>query len=335
MVTRPSEVAVLVDTSQSMSLPPELGAGSPSRSARAAQLLESTDLISKLAAEHRISIYAFGDQAEPRLIETRGGELTGATDSAARTRTPSNEERSPSWAVCWSPIGLLLGFVSLIIGAAGRSGSVGWWVVGCAWHAGRRNHLAWAASTAVRSDQTLSQILGIGSQPDDESVDQAEDESELPPTMRVIDWSQEIAAAGAQSRIGDAHSKCPVGPRSRDPRRRRSCSLMAKAMGEPRPASRWRRRGVVRWRFIRWDWAAATRRSTFASSIWTHRAACTRATSLRSRPSCKRSGPRPIEVEVQLLDGLDNPNPSDPKPPTPQIVPPGDVIESQTRAGQE
>ena len=328
MITRPSEVAVLVDTSQSMSLPSGLGAGSPSRSARAAQLLESTDLISKLAAEHRISIYAFGDQAEPRLIETRGGELTGATDSVARTK---NTEQGRTLAILGSvliTIGLLLGFVSLVIGAAGRSGSVGWWVLGCAWML-VAGVILLGSVYAVRSDQTLSQILGIGSAPDNESVDQAEDESELPPTMRVIDWSQEIAAAGAQSRIGDALRNVLS---DHDPATLAGVVLVSDGQSNGGTET-----NVA---------VASARRSEVAiyplglgsSDAPINVRVVDLDAPRRVYPGDKfaitavlqGSGPRPIEVEVQLLDGLDNPNPSGPEITDAQIVPPGDVIESQT-----
>jgi hypothetical protein len=42
------------------------------------------------------------------------------------------------------------------------------------------------------------------------------------------------------------------------------------------------------------------------------------------------SGPRPIEVQVQLLDGLDNPDRSESPSGDAAVVPPGDVVESQT-----
>ena len=48
MVTRPSEVAVLVDTSQSMSLPSGSSAGTNSRAERVAELLDESDMLARL-----------------------------------------------------------------------------------------------------------------------------------------------------------------------------------------------------------------------------------------------------------------------------------------------
>ena len=84
MVTRSSEVVVLVDTSQSMSLPAETLDSTQSRSQRVARILGKTELIEKLSQEHRVSLYAFDDEAQPRLLETRGGEAASdATETVA------------------------------------------------------------------------------------------------------------------------------------------------------------------------------------------------------------------------------------------------------------
>ena len=70
MFTRPSEVVVLVDTSQSMSLPADSQAAVDTRSDRVQKLLADSVLLDKLGAEHQVSIYAFGEQSEPRLIDS-------------------------------------------------------------------------------------------------------------------------------------------------------------------------------------------------------------------------------------------------------------------------
>ena len=61
MVTRPSEVAILVDTSQSMSLPTGTEPATQSRIERAQKLVGESGLLEKLSTEHRVSVYAFGD----------------------------------------------------------------------------------------------------------------------------------------------------------------------------------------------------------------------------------------------------------------------------------
>ena len=64
LITRPSEVAILVDTSQSMSLPASTSGAPQSRAERTTAILAQTDLLSKLAADHRVSVYAFDEVAE-------------------------------------------------------------------------------------------------------------------------------------------------------------------------------------------------------------------------------------------------------------------------------
>jgi hypothetical protein len=72
-VTRTSEVAVLVDTSQSMSLPTSSapGSSSSSRSAQIASIMADSELLSSLEKSHRVTVYAFDDDAEPRELESR------------------------------------------------------------------------------------------------------------------------------------------------------------------------------------------------------------------------------------------------------------------------
>ena len=77
LVTRPSEVAILVDTSQSMSLPADAFASSESRSERVTRLLNETNVLAKLGEEHRVSVYAFDEESDARLIETRGRSTVG------------------------------------------------------------------------------------------------------------------------------------------------------------------------------------------------------------------------------------------------------------------
>ena len=333
MITRPSEVAVLVDTSQSMSLPTGLSMGSPSRSARATQLLESTDLITKLATEHRVSVYAFDDQAEPRLIETRGGE--GATEDEPSAQASESVQAS-TFAIFGGlliAIGLLLGLISLLIGAAGRSDAVGWWIVGSALTL-VPGIICLGSVSSIRSDQPLSQILGVDSVQASSPVDDSAEEPAPPPTIRVIDWSQELAAAGSQSRIGDAIRNVLA---DHDPATLAGVVLLTDGQSNGGTET-----SVA---------VASARRSEVAiypvglgsSDAPINVRVVDLDAPRRVYPGDKfaisavlqASGPRPIEVEVQLLDGLDNPdrNASDSSDSSDSadaaIVPPGDVIETQ------
>jgi hypothetical protein len=206
MVTRPSEVAVLVDTSQSMSLPSSSQASTRSRADRAAELLSGSDLLTRWEAEHRVSIYAFDDQSEPRLLETRGGDLVLGEVQTRQPAEGAGTAFATAGAVCLA-LALLLGFVSLMIGAAGRATSVGGWVAASALLL-VIGIVCLGSVYCVYTDYALAEILSGQDlrSPDEQS---GEEPGEGPPAgepepRRVADWADALAAAGSESRIGDA-----------------------------------------------------------------------------------------------------------------------------------
>ena len=241
VLTRPSEVAILVDTSQSMSLPSTSAMGSQSRDARAAAILGESDLVDSLSKTHRVSVYAFGDASEPTLIETIGGidQSLGEDDGSDETKPSLNESRSsiaiPSAILI--AIGIVLGLVSLAIGALGKpnpsaatpssggsaksrhsdsagaaSPSVGPWVLAAAILL-IVGIVGLGAVACVHTDQSLASILGAsasqsGDQSDNDPADDksANDEYENDETIvqRVDDWSTVVAATAIESHIGDA-----------------------------------------------------------------------------------------------------------------------------------
>ncbi len=325
LVKRSSEVAVLVDTSQSMSLPEQATQSAQSRSQRAAQLLGETDLLTKLSAEHRVSVYAFDAQSEPRLLETRGGD--------GEVETSDEESESSSGASWLALLGAfcivvtaVLSLSSLAVGASGRAATVGYLVLPAAITM-ILGTLFLGSIYAIRSTETLSQILG-GSAPDttesqDDGTDTAESDK---PVIRVTDWDDEIAASGAQSRIGDA-VRSVLG--DHDPSTLAGIVLLTDGQangGTAATAS-----------------VAQARRSEVAlypvglgsSDAPVNVRIVDLDAPRRVYPGDKfaisgvlqASGPKAIEVEVQLLDGLDdgtNRGPND------EIKAPGDVLDSQT-----
>ena len=128
MVTRPSEVAILVDTSQSMSLPAGIEPTTQSRIKRAQKLVGDSGLLEKLSSEHRVSVYAFGDGAEPRLIDSMGG-LDAKANPKAEPSTQSAFSPIAMLGAALIAIGVILGLISLGLGAFGRAAIVGWWLL--------------------------------------------------------------------------------------------------------------------------------------------------------------------------------------------------------------
>ncbi len=329
MVTRPSEVAILVDTSQSMSLPAESGAGSPSRSERVAQLLESTNLVSKLGSEHRVSIYAFGDQSEPRLIESLGGEAVAESTEPAQATPAANQGRVPAvLGALLVTVGCLLSLISLMVGAAGRGAEVGWWVLAAAVTL-VPGILCLGSVYTVQSDRSLRQILGLESVAEAGDQPDAAGQTEAPSPQREIDWSEEIAASAPQSRIGDAIRNVLA---DHDPATLAGIVLLTDGQSNGGTEA-----GVA---------VASARRSEVAiypvglgsSAAPINVRVVDLDAPRRVYPGDKfavtailqASGPRPIEVQVQLLDGLDNRDGAESPSGDAVVVPPGDVVESQT-----
>tara|TARA_R110002049_G_scaffold72490_1_gene186982 strand:- start:79584 stop:82361 length:2778 start_codon:yes stop_codon:yes gene_type:complete len=208
LVTRPSEVAVLVDTSQSMSLPADAAASGESRSQRVQRLLADTSMLEKLAKEHRVSVYTFDETSEARLIETRGNRAQGETDVESDETSSAAVPAARPWAwmgTLFVAAALLLSVISLLVGATGRSSIVGPILITTAVTL-VLGIVSLGGAFTVATQTSLANLLGInqaGSSAQQATIDDDDDVSDTP-ELRVTDWGQEIAAAGAESRIGDA-----------------------------------------------------------------------------------------------------------------------------------
>lgn len=202
LITRPSEAVILVDTSQSMSLPAGTVASQQTRAERAVQLLGKSDLLETLSEKHRVSVYAFAEEAAPRLLETRGGDLPRDEEEAAPA-APQPKFRLPALLGALAlVIAAVLGFSSLMLGATGRADSASWllgptaamMVIGI---------VCLGSVFAIHTEQSLAEILGVqGTASIDEPIDETPEPNNDP--IRVTNWEDAIAAAGSKSRIGDA-----------------------------------------------------------------------------------------------------------------------------------
>ncbi len=324
LITRPSEVAILVDTSQSMSLPASSSGAPQSRAERTTTILAQTDLLVKLAVDHRVSVYAFDEVAEPRLLESIGGVDERASD---RSNESSLEKRSPQAIIGLGlvAIAVLLSLASLVVGASGRGASVGPLLLIAAglFVAGI---ITTGAIYTVQSQISLAELAGLKSTVGDGTVDQAPEETETPEPVRVTDWGDAIAAAGAQSRIGDAIRSVLA---EHDPSTLAGIVVMTDGQNNGGSDA-----SVA---------VATARRSEVAlypvgigsSEAPTNVRIVDLDAPKRVYPGDKfaiaavlqASGAKPIRVEVQLLDGLDNAADSASPDNTANL---GDVIDSQT-----
>ncbi|OYP28869.1 hypothetical protein [Rhodopirellula sp. MGV] len=228
-IVRPSEVVVLVDTSQSMSLAESERPGSDSRIASVTKLLDEGKLSEKLGDEHRVSVYGFGETPEPVLLEAQGIDApakmdpnSNSDDSDAGTEGNGNRSLTALVGAALIAIALLASLASLIAGAFGKvsapteskssstsqgSTTVGWLlaVSACLLCVGI---VLVGGAYSVRTQQTLAGMLGISDEqalPEDSTPSDDETDA-LPDSFKVLNWSEAIAASASQSRISDAIS---------------------------------------------------------------------------------------------------------------------------------
>ncbi|WDQ15868.1 VWA domain-containing protein [Rhodopirellula sp. P2] len=233
-VTRPSEVIVMVDTSQSMSLPSGDSIAAPSRVERARELVADSELLESFAEEHRTSVYVFDQATEPRLVQTKFDQETTATEEQSLAEEALVEPVSPfvffgGFCLAVFVIASLVAFAMGVLGiGSSKSGARRRASVASAETPGSASAIGWslliAAITlvvgivsiggvyAVHTDRSLSQLIGWEQRSgSDESESETDAESGDPldgdpqsPTMKAVDWDEVIVAGGAQSRIGDA-----------------------------------------------------------------------------------------------------------------------------------
>lgn len=235
-VTRPSEVIVLVDTSQSMSLPTSDAPDSPTRAQTAVDLLERSALLDTLDKDHRTSVYAMGGAGGPRLIsssspagETGVGESMDSLGLPGRTADDSSTSPFVLFGLFCLVIFAITSVLALVAGATASrrparltsmendqpgSGSrpnetVGWllWAAAITMVTGI---ISLGAVYAVRTDQSFQSVIGVaGPNPERSDDVESEDTSAQPsetnaPESISIDWATELAASNPQSPIGDA-----------------------------------------------------------------------------------------------------------------------------------
>ncbi|MEM6469901.1 MAG: VWA domain-containing protein [Planctomycetota bacterium] len=323
-ITRPSEVVVLVDTSQSMSLAESDRVGSVSRAERAAELLGQESLSEKLSALHRVSVYSFGESAEPVLLETRSEQKFAAEEPEQAADSEVGivvEDESAISVVSASGalvlvLAILLGVASLIYGAGTRRSTASERSDGPAGNPTTGKLLLATAITLIvgsvlvaigycnETERTLLSLLGGPSaDPSSEIVEEVEEaDSE---SFEVLDWSEAVVAAASQSRIGDAITSILA---SHDPTTLAGIILVTDGQnngGNSIPSA-----------------TATARRSEVAvypiglgsSEPPTNVRIVDLDAPRRVYPNDKffvsavlqSTGGKPMEIEVQLLDGLDN-----------------------------
>ncbi|MEM7477038.1 MAG: VWA domain-containing protein [Planctomycetota bacterium] len=215
-VVRSSRVAILVDTSMSMSLggtPSSVGVSSSiSRSDEARQLLEDSSFLKQLAEQHQLSVYGFDDDSNPvsiaalekEQVEQQAQELS---EEPSEVQTLQGDfEQARLLAIVATVLGVLA-LIGIVIPLGAQVVGIRRWLGG-SWVLffaciGILVSLLCGAFAAVPNTQySLRSIFGMEAPGTPAEENNGEDEgsnSSLPEN-----WELAIAPSGTESRLGDA-----------------------------------------------------------------------------------------------------------------------------------
>ncbi len=217
-VVRDSRVAVLVDTSLSMSLPgtpTESGVASRmTRAEEAALLIGQSPLLEQLAQKHQVSVYRFDSSPRPIAVAAIEKSLPGATPEEVAN---VEDEQSLSRARLIMLISCTVGLVAVVLLAISLTAQLGGardWRPG-AWSLLSGSILAIAAiglsSLAIvpTTRYPLAALFGSDLPPLSQisgQFDDAADEATEGSSVQSVpeDWASTLQPAGIETRIGDA-----------------------------------------------------------------------------------------------------------------------------------
>ena len=217
-VVRDSRVAVLVDTSLSMTLPSEPAAsGLPSTSTRAeevAKLFSQSDFLQQLSSQHELSVYRFDQASRPTSVAAIAKVQTAAEKNEAQdidAETLAMGRRFMYLALGLGGFALLMVLISLVRQIIGAKNSVsgGWMLL-----AGSALSLAaliLAARAIIPTTRyPLAAVFGANLPPLTEVELESrpeEKKSDAEPTKKLSvpeDWSLALQPTGIETRLGDA-----------------------------------------------------------------------------------------------------------------------------------
>ena len=215
-VTRSSKLAVLVDTSLSMSMPQQddasiVAAGSGSRIGAVQQVFSQTPLLKQLQEQHDVSVFRFDQSARPT------GVASFAKPKLAKTGMESDEARGELWR--WLSRFAFAGTMLIVLGAMLMGASLiarvygdlrpVWPYVLVGAVVAVVSGFVVVSTSILRADQIPWRSLW-GLTPPDLTTTIASSSSgdkggaTLPVEPNAIVWETQLAATGTESRLGDA-----------------------------------------------------------------------------------------------------------------------------------
>ena len=215
-VTRPSKLAVLVDTSLSMSMPQEddtrnVASGSTSRISAVQQTFAQSPLLKQLQQRHDVSVYRFDQSSRPSAV------ASFAKPKQAKTESESDEARVELWR--WLSRLAFLGTILTVVGAASMASALIarvygdlrslWPYVLVASVVGVISGFVMMSTAILRADQIPWRSLWSVSPPESgagllQNAGGEKSDASSPTDPNAVSWETQLAATGSESRMGDA-----------------------------------------------------------------------------------------------------------------------------------
>lgn len=215
-VVRDSRIAILVDTSLSMSLPgtpSEVGvASSMSRSEEVVRFMGQSSLLQQLSAEHQVSVYRFDSAPRPIAIAAIDKAQAGGSIEEQATAADGQSLSQARIIMFASALIGLAAVVFLVVSWSAQIGGFRSWYMG-SWSllAGAVLAIAALSLSALAVVPTtrypLAALFGANlppladvAEPDQESVSETEELARSLPD----NWQEALQPAGIETRLGDA-----------------------------------------------------------------------------------------------------------------------------------
>lgn len=213
-VVRDSRVAVLIDTSLSMSqpgTPSSIGVANPrTRTEEAVSVLAQTDFLRRLSERHQLSVYRFDQQPRPPLLaalEKRNRSTDNTGEASARDDfTSLSEARWRILAACITGgVALLLLIVAFGAQIAGaRQWATGGWLLllGVVLALVSLGLSGWAVVPS--SNFAVASIFGGDRPPLNQMSPEASEGEQAEVVAAPQDWLAALQPTGAETHLGDA-----------------------------------------------------------------------------------------------------------------------------------
>ncbi len=214
-VVRDSQVAVLVDTSLSMSLPgtpSSIGVtNSQSRSAEVAGLLDNSDFLQRLAERHELTVYRFDQPTRPvalGALQKRGGSTEEFPEPATEFQASqlSSGRQKMVFAIAMGSLATLCLLVALGAQVAGvKNWLLGGWLLLAGSLLALVSLLIAALAILPNTAYPLAAVLGAEVPPliqNDIAPSEADGVTALSSVPE--NWSEALQPTGIETHIGDA-----------------------------------------------------------------------------------------------------------------------------------